>query len=549
MDTALNRRQFVAGTAAALTASAALAGTAAADEAPADSTTPADFATAPEPIADDQIVETVEADVVVLGSGHSGLCAALAAIEAGGEVVVVSASSGPIARGGSNNAVYSKAMEAQGVDPVDIELMARKEFAVNGGAVDQRKWARYFANSEESMNWLIDIMEDAGYETALEIASPYTADEPYYTPSASHCWLTPDNHMAGMTQDYVVQTLAQRIEELGGRIDYSTAGRQLVRGGAANGREGRVEAVIAEHADGTFAKYAARKGVILATGDFSADRQMMERYCPQCADVIDPAVADAPANYDAGFTMGGLYKGDGQKMGLWVGAAWQHNPSCAPMWVSAGSATCKPYCAHWGLKVNANGERFMNEDTPGAFAAFGTASQPGHTAFAIWDDAYADGDNNWLASNTTVGSEPLTTEQIKATWTDSYDTLEEAISALGLPLEETLATIERYNELCDLGRDEDFYKLPAKMKPIRTAPFHTGVEAPMFLTVLGGLRTNANMQVCDEKDQPIPGLYNVGTMVGDFYGNLYTFMMEGWNYGSTCLTFGRLTGRYVMENE
>ena len=68
-----------------------------------------------------------------------------------------------------------------------------------------------------------------------------------------------------------------------------------------------------------------------------------------------------------------------------------------------------------------------------------------------------------------------------------------------------------------------------------------------FLTVCGGLRTNSNMQVCDENDQPIPGLFNVGIMVGDTYANIYNFLVAGHNYGMNCLTMGYLTGRAIAE--
>lgn len=552
----IDRRRFLAGGAMGVLG---IAGAGAASALAAEKSSPSDsaasqqaaddFAVAPAAIADDQVSDTVESDVVVIGAGHSGLCCALSALQAGGTVTVVTASSTPIARGGSNNAVNSKAMQEQGVPPVDVQKMMLKELMANSSRVDQRKWARYFQNSEESMDWLIDIMADAGFTVGIEGAAPYPEDSPFYTPSASHGFLNADYTVIGMTQQAVVDTLAQRILDAGGRIDYGTVALQLVRGGVANGTDGRVDAVIAQTQDGSYIKYVGTKGVVMATGDFSADRAMMEKYCPQAVDFMDSSIADANANYDAAFQMGGLYKGDGQKMGLWVGAAWQHNPICTPMMVSSGTATTKPYCCFWGLKLNANGERFMNEDCPGAFGSFGTSTQPGGTAYCIWDDAYADGETDWRPSNSTFDTPAMTADEIKATWTDSYDTLEEAIEALGLPTEQAMAAIERYNELCDAGQDSDFFKDPTKMKPIRTAPFHTGVEQNAFLTVMGGLRTNENMQVCDENDEPIPGLYNVGTMVGDMYSNIYTFMMEGFNYGATCLTFGKLTGEYIMENE
>lgn len=58
-----------------------------------------------------------------------------------------------------------------------------------------------------------------------------------------------------------------------------------------------------------------------------------------------------------------------------------------------------------------------------------------------------------------------------------------------------------------------------------------------FLCVTGGLRTNPDMQVCDEKDAPIDGLYNAGVMVGDMYANCYNFAICGHNLSSACNTF------------
>ena len=55
--------------------------------------------------------------------------------------------------------------------------------------------------------------------------------------------------------------------------------------------------------------------------------------------------------------------------------------------------------------------------------------------------------------------------------------------------------------------------------------------------------------MCDKEDNPIPGLYNVGTMVGDMFATNYTFMVEGANYGANCITFGYLTGKHIAENE
>ena len=66
-------------------------------------------------------------------------------------------------------------------------------------------------------------------------------------------------------------------------------------------------------------------------------------------------------------------------------------------------------------------------------------------------------------------------------------------------------------------------------------------------TETGQAHTNINMQVCDENDNPIPGLFAVGSMVGDYYANMYTFQIAGNNLGANCLTFGYLTGKALAE--
>ena len=108
------------------------------------------------------------------------------------------------------------------------------------------------------------------------------------------------------------------------------------------------------------------------------------------------------------------------------------------------------------------------------------------------------------------------------------DTLEELCEKLGLPVEQTVATVERYNELCDGGRDLDFFKKAKYMVRIDPPYYGAWNTLPQFFTVHGGpAHEHTNMQVCDENDEAIPGLYNVGTMVGDFFSNIYTFRIQG----------------------
>ncbi|MFR1640639.1 MAG: FAD-binding protein, partial [Eggerthellaceae bacterium] len=88
---------------------------------------------------------------------------------------------------------------------------------------------------------------------------------------------------------------------------------------------------------------------------------------------------------------------------------------------------------------------------------------------------------------------------------------------LGLP-ESTLDSIRAYNADCEAGVDSEYHKDPSLMIPVAKAPFYGAVsDTSFFLTVLGGLRTDDDMRVCDEDDNPIEGLYNVGSMAGDMF--------------------------------
>lgn len=516
------------------------------------------FEIPPDPITN--TAETIEADVVVVGAGTAGLITAVSALEQGLKVILVSASSIPISRGGSNNAAYSKVMEKAGFSRYSPEMI-RKEIAMNYNSVDQKKWYNHYNNSERCMNWLIDIMAEAGYDCAVEENAQIAEDDLYYTAHAAHGFINAENQSVGMTQPFVVNALAARLEENGGKIYYKNIGRQLVRGDTPNGTSGRVTAVICEREDGSCAQYVGKKAVVLATGDFSADREMMTKYCSWLAKYVPDDIYDSEIDYDKEFAINGLYRGDGHKMGLWVGAAWQRTYPNAPMGGTPGAPGPSPiiYDTFWGLVLDRDGERFMNEYASSKMAGRTYWLQAGEKAYGIWDKDYIKVSDKWLPSQGGYGIiQSLTPEEVYSRWDASVetgmyvkgDTVEEVIEKLGLPKETALASIARYNEMCTAGQDTDFYKRSDVLIPIQNGPFYGATNNPVdILCILGGLRTNARMQVCDADDNPIPGLYNVGTMIGDFYAGLYTFQMEGVNYGATCITFGKMLGEYIAQNE
>ena len=504
------------------------------------------FLTPPPPIPEAEIHDTLSADVIVVGEGLAGLSCALRARQAGADTLIITASKKPVGRGGSVFAAYSKVMAERGMPRPDLDKFLLEELEARSFQVDQRKFYRFINHSEAAVDWLIDLLRANDVDVILEDANDDDHDSPTYQPPGTHAFVAKGVTRAGVGINFALQTLEDAYLAAGGRILRETPARQLEKGGA------RVSAVLAQRPDGSYVRAKAARAVVLATGDFSRNREMMKVFCPQYADGFSPEAAD----YDTGFSIGGLFRGEGHLMALWAGAAWQRTWPCAPM--IQGSRVCSslPYGSHRGLRLNALGERYCNEDMNGAYTALTTLREPGGRAYIIWGSNYAD-DIRWRAHGGQRDGPDMTREQILANWDGQIekgkairaDTIEEVVEKLGLPKETALSEIARYNAHCRAGIDPDFHKAPKYLQEIREAPFYgADLSDRFFFSILGGPRTNWKMQICDERDHPIPGLYCLGSMIGDFYAGCYNFRIPGENYGA-CLTFGWLTGELLGKGE
>ncbi len=504
------------------------------------------FEIAPDPIADSDISETVEDDVIVVGAGMAGICTAAACAERGGSVTLFSASSAPISRGGSNFSAYNKVIEEYGIERLDpVPFFYREERAASF-TIDQQMWMRGYNNSEEAMDWVIDIVRDAGVEVFLERDNINDGGPNYAIGFGA---VGQDEASASTGQQNAVVAMAGYAEAQGATLVYDTVARQLVRDEAS----GRVSAVIAQRSDGSYVKYVGRSAVVLATGDFSSNKEMLAKYCPQVLPVMG-LEQEAEPDYNRGFALTGLYPGDGQRMGLWVGAGWQH-VSTAPMMQGAWGGSNEPLGFHQGLNVNMNTERYQREDVSAPYAANHLLSQPGHVAWGIWTANYAqqliDNGHEWYFFGNRYEVPAATADEVIAKWdagveAGSYvkaDTLEDLAQATGLDAEKLAAVVARYNELVAAGEDADFHKDPSYLIEIDTAgPFYAAQNYAMAMTVMGGLNTNCNCQVMDADDVVIPGLFNVGMMMGNMYANNYNFAIPGNSYGINCITYGYLLG-------
>ena len=497
------------------------------------------FETPPPPIPAEEIKQRISTEVVVIGAGTSGLVCANAAVENGAKVAVIASSSMPVGRGGSNHAFNSKLMRKLGL-AADPAGEFKNEMKCHSFRVDQDKWWLWAHKSGEVMDWLIDKMEAAGYQSVIEMGNT-DPDGIMTMHPGSHSWLGEDIKTAGRSQQLVVNTLAKTARERGVQIYYNTTAMQLVR---ENRNTGRVRAVIAKTPDDSYCLYEGTKAIVLATGDFK-DEEMVEKYCPWILPLVKAG--------------GGIYQGDGHKMGLWVGAAWQRTEPNAPIMLGGVGPGTQPYRAFTGLVVNKNAVRYGNEDSLLSFAGAAQMRQPESTIFAVWDSNYAENAAPWTPIGAYYGGpSEVPVQAVIDGWEENVrvgamvkaDTIDGLARKLGLPVAALKATVEKYNGFCKMGTDEDFGKRPGLLIPVERPPFYGEIsKSPWLLNISGGLRTNIKMQVLDTNEQVIPGLYAVGTIVGDMYSNLYTFLEPGHNLGATCVTFGYLVGKDIAKAE
>ena len=526
----LSRRDFLKG--AALTAGAGvLVGCApktvqtpvpGATEAPAITTGSPEsksFLTPPSPIAAGDIKETLTADVVVVGAGVSGLMAAYTTAKAGLKTILIEKSETFNARGGHNAALRSKMQLEEGLD-YDPKRVVRELV----------KWSSNQADGDQVMLWaerhsaIMDELIDMAKANGLDVLRWGNDVPDQFFPEYKTV------HMfGGMDEKILAGMLETAAKTAGADFHYSTPAEQLVKDGS-----GRVTSVVAKNADGAYVQFTAEKGVILCTGDYGNNPEMIAAYCPKAA-LVDMNVYAPQVN-----------TGDGHKMGLWIGAAMQAESPHCPMVHNLGAA---PFSGNPFLRINIEGKRYENEDVPIPYMANSAQLQPGHKTWTIYDSTFAED----LPKMGTSFSRANAMSERTQTGIDSalengslikVETLDELAEKIGVPADALKATVARYNELAAKGSDDDFGKSPEMMTAIDTAPFYASYNSLALLVVLGGLTVNHNLQVLDTDHKIIPGLYAAGNTAGGFFANDYPVVIPGLSH-SRAWTFGRIAGESV----
>ncbi len=556
MSKTLSRRSFLTGS----VATGALAAVGLAGCSPAPAATNADPAPAsstsepvgqhpwevyPGDIAESEIAETVEQDVVIVGLGASGSYAATSAVENGLSVAVLERNDTFNANGGSHYMFNAAPFKKIGVE-VDVDEAVKDFLNVCNNKVDGAAVWTWANRAAEAADWFADVVEPYG----LHAVPQHYDDEPITkTYPGTILFIGGENEpTSAVDQDPyngdlglgfvpevdLLAVLLEHIQKKGAQVYFNHTSERLVKD-----ESGRVTAVIASDADGTYKKFVATKGVIVATGSYCQDPDMQAHYCP--------IVANNPNGGKVALFNTG--DGSGIKQALWVGAAMQANGDHPPM-MFWGATNCIK-----NVMVNSSGKRFIDENSGQSNLAAAQFHQTGGTMVALWNEAYAEqlpaisyrsDDPSWAAKP----------EELRAKWEGlveagvfmKADTLDEIAEAYSLPADALSATVEEYNGYCAAGVDKAFHKDPATLHELTGPYYATKYDVPASLASMGGLHVNAQCEVLTADDQPIEGLYAIGLAAGDFYANQYSTRYAGNSLGR-CMTFGYLIGRELAGLE
>lgn len=467
-------------------------------------------------------------DVVIIGSGVSGLVVALTAAEAGVKVIVFEKMR---SLGGTSNfikgtfAVESRRQKERyityGRDEAFKEIMEYGHWRANPRLV------RAIVNeSAATLAWL----EEQGVEITEVTINMINAPMTY--------------HIIKGEGAAVVKTLATRAREKRVEIILGTPVKQILREGD------RITGVIVEGEEEDVRVVA--KAVVVASGGYLNNKEWVKKY--------------------TGFDLGNNLKpvGNVDKMGDGIRMAWEIGAAeegigvvelfrIGPMRQEIGRGGRLGFIVMQpDLWVNQAGERFCDETITNYDTSEGNANarhKEGYT-YNIFDDSVKErvmkvGVDKGVSPDILPGQtlddfdkdlqaalESETTEVFEA------NSIEELAVKTGMNPAVLRATLDEYNGFCEKGHDDLFAKNPKYLRPLRGPKFYAVKAHTVCLGTLGGIKINHRTEVLDKNGKVIPGLYAAGFDAGGMYGNDYCMKVAS----GLCSAFATNSGRIAGKN-
>ncbi len=500
--------------------------------------------------------QEIDCDVVVCGAGAAGVVAAVTAVEAGSKVCLLQKESVPVSQGNCASAIVKGQSTERG-----LKRWIHECTAFNSWRSDPKLLQAYIDNSEEALNWVCEkggITEENNFTNTKTGVTKYQDTSGIFTGVMKDGvntydygeekvgvfapWFGPKPMNVGTL---VTGILDDALKQYGNQLDvhFSTPVVQLLKDSS-----GSVIGCVGKDDLGNYIKFNA-KAVILATGDYENNPTMVRRFCP------DIESFDKKQYHRTG---------DGNILAIAAGGCMEPVAHSKVMHdFDAGLMWDEPF-----LAVNMEGNRFMNEDIEMAYISNLLRYQPSFKGENM-DHDHADGSKGWycqiydndymnyakagvpdvVMARYLKDENPELHTGVFEELIDTFraDTIEELAQKLGLPVDKTVASVERYNELCNRGFDDDFGKQSEYMNKIQTAPFWGIRRHIRCSAICAGVLTDEYSRVITEEGNVINGLYAAGNLGGQFFGAPdYPFFQGGLSIGHA-FTFGRIAGKHAAS--
>jgi fumarate reductase flavoprotein subunit len=478
---------------------------------------------------------SLNTDIVVIGSGATGMAAALTAAEGGAKVILLEKMRHT---GGTSNF-------PEGMFAVESEMQRQQYIGITRDEafkmiMDYSHWranprlVRAFVDeSSITISWLQKL--GVKFEGPMAIF-----------PDGLRTWHLLKGPPKARSS-VMMKTLAARVKEKGIDIRLATPVRSLIK------EYGKITGVVVEK-NGKEIKLNS-KAVIIATGGYANNKEWIKKYTGFDLDVNLFPIMNVNKIGDGirmAWEAGAAEEGMGVLMTMRIG------PLLGPGLKTMGhieSAGFQP-----NLFVTQQGVRYFDEGRLTNFSFDGAAIsrlKEGYS-FAIFDETAK---REWIERGIATSAGMICPPGTRLTnfedeWKAAIeqcnpnvfeaDSIEELATKIGVKPEALKTTLDEYNGFCDKGHDDLFAKDAKYLRALKRPKFYAVKCWRVFLSTIGGIKINHKMEVVDKEEKPIPGLYAGGMDVGGVYGDSYDVYATGGALGFA-FNSGRIAGRNALK--
>ncbi|MCQ2501230.1 MAG: flavocytochrome c [Lachnospiraceae bacterium] len=452
--------------------------------------------------------ETIDVDVVVIGAGGAGMTAAIEATQAGKKVVILEkmpyVGGNTTKASGGMNAAGTKMQAAAAEAAEDPEVKAAIEDSTVENYIADTMAGGHDINDPELVRTMAEKSSDA-IDWLESIGAPLPTLAP--TGGTVHYYLhEPEDGSA--VGEFLVQFYNQKLDEMGIEVMLETEVTEIIT------QDGKAVGVKAESPTANLTVNA--KAVVLATGGFGANFDMLASF--------DPSLANAVTTNTPAAT------GDGIVMAQEIGADTvdmeyiQLHPT---VFQENGLLVSERLRSNGAILVNKEGKRFTNDLATRDAVSQAELQQPDAFAYIVYDSKYAE--------------EKLYEKYVSNGLTVQGDTLEALAAEMGLEgdaVANFTATVEAWNKVC-AGEAEDEFGRNNGLVSLDQAPFTAIKIAPGIHHTMGGLKIDTAAEVISTDGAAIPGLFAAGEVCGGVHGG----NRIGGNAVADIVVYGRIAAQ------